>query len=251
GLEQYFPGTLELAERAEPAKLAGGAGQRLLFKGQLNAVTWWGHMYMLAHHGFGYWIYVAAPTKEEAEEGLAKELQGSDNGFFLVTERQGWREQPRKMESFATTSAALTITVPDGVFAKHAAKDQDERGELYLFAKYQKDQDNRKNADVLVLALEKQNDLKEAMRSAKKYLEDKKQEESKDYKVEVAGDGQPDLGSTSAVGNYPGRIADYKLLRGDAPVRFWMVAVVNLADNVYAIRCECNWENRQIWREDF
>jgi hypothetical protein len=252
-LEQYFEGTLELAEKAEPARLDDMPGQRLLFKGRLNSVTWWGHMYMLAHHGLGYWIYVAAPSKEEAEELFAQDLQGGEHGFFLYTQRKGWREQPPKIDSFATADGAMTVTAPEGVFVRHSAKDQDEHGELYLFAKYQKEQDNRKNAGVLVLALAKQEGLKEALQSTRQYLEHKKQEESKDYKVEAAGEaGAPlELGVAAAVGNQPGRIAEYKLLRGDAAVRFWIVAVVNDRDKVYAIRCDCNWESRQIWREDF
>jgi hypothetical protein len=252
-LEQYFEGALELAEKAEPAKLCQAQGQKLLFKGQINSVTWWGYMYMLAHHGFGYWFYVSAPSKDEAAELFAKDLQGSDFGFLLYTERKGWREQPPKTESFLTGNGALTVAVPESVFEKHPAKDQDEHGELYLFAKYQKDKDNRKNADILILALEKQGDLKEAMKSTKKYLEDKRQEESKDYKIEVSGEGgdQSDLGISASVGNRPGRIAEYKLVRGDTAARFWIVAAVNDADNVYVIRCDCNWENRQIWREDF
>ena len=90
-------------------------------------------------------------------------------------------------------------------------------------------------------------------RLLKKYLEDKKQEESKDYKLELAGDGndQTELGISGPVGNRPGRILECKLLRGDTPTRFWMLAVANDGDHVYVIRCECNWENRQIWREEF
>jgi hypothetical protein len=252
-LEQYFEGAVELAEKSEPAQLSEVPGQRLLFKGQLHAVTWWGHMYMFAHHGFGYWIYVAAPSKDEAEVLFARELKGSDYGFVFHTDRNGWREQPPKMESFATGDGALTITVPEGIFVKHPAKDQDDHGELYLFAKYQKEADNRKNADVLVLALAKEADLKDAMTSSKKYLEDKKQEESKEYKIDMAGEGgeQSELGVAAAVGNRPGRIAEFKLLRGEAAARFWLMAVVNDEDKVYVIRCDCNWENRQIWREDF
>src|SRR5206468_4103350 len=55
-LEQYYEGALELAEKAEPAQLCEVQGQRLLFKGQLNSVTRWGYLYMLAHQGFGYWL---------------------------------------------------------------------------------------------------------------------------------------------------------------------------------------------------
>ncbi len=157
------------------------------------------------------------------------------------------------METIAAGNGALTVVVPEGVFEKHSAKDQDERGELYLFARYQKEKDNRKNAGVLVLSLEKQGDLKEAMKAAKKYLEEKKQEESKDYKIEVSGEGgdQSQLGLALAVGNRPGRIGEFKLLRGDAAARFWIVAVVNDADKVVVVRCDCDWDNRQIWREDF
>jgi hypothetical protein len=252
-LENYFEGAVELEEKSEPAQLSDVPGQRLLFKGQLHAVTSWGYMYMFAHHGFGYWIYVAGPSKEEAEELFARELQGSDYGFVFHTDRNGWREQPPNRESFATGDGAMTITVPEGIFVKHPAKDQDDHGELFLFAKYQKELDNRKNADVLILALAKEADLKDAMTSSKKYLEDKKQEESKEYKIDIAGEGgeQSELGIAAAVGNQPGRIAEFKLLRGEAAARFWIVAVVNDTDKVYVIRCDCNWENRQIWREDF
>ena len=252
-LDEFFEGNLELAEKADPVKLDGVLGQRLLFKGQQSAVVWWGHMYLLTHHGIGYWLYVAAPSKAEAEDLYARELHGNEHGFLLYTERKGWREQPARVDQFASAGGALTITAPGGLFEKHPAKDQDEKGELYLFARYQKEKDNRKNADVLVLALDKQPDLKDAMKAARKYLEDKKQEESKDYKLEVTGEGadQSELGISTPVGNRPGRIAEYRLLRGDNPARFWIVAAVKEGEKTYVLRCECGWDSRQIWREEF
>ncbi len=252
-LEQYFEGGLELADKPEPANWGQTEAQRLFFKGQVHAVTWRGYMVMLAQNGFGYWLYVAASSEDEAEELLAKDLKPGAQGFFPDTERKGWRAQPPKMKSFTSENGALTVTLVDGVFEKHQAKDQDERGQLHLFARYQKEKDNRKSADVLVLTLDKQGDLKDSLQSAKKYLEDSKREESKDYQVELSSEGgeQSELGSAGAVGNRPGRIAEGKLLRGETPIRFWIVAVVNEADKVYVIRCDCNWENRQIWREDF
>ena len=253
-LEQFFEGGLELSEKPEPATLGQEPGQRLLFKGQINSVTWWGHMYMLAHHGFGYWLYVAAPSAAEADDLFAKDLKAGAYGFFLDTDRKGWREQPPKMESFATENGILTVTLTEGVFEKRQAKDQDERGELHLFAKSQKEKDNRKNDDVLILALEKQGNLKEALaKSPKNIWKTPSGRISKDYKVELKGEGgdDPELGKSEQVGNRPGRIAEGKLLRGETPIRFWIVGVVNAADKVYVIRCECNWENRQIWREEF
>src|SRR5262249_51604404 len=163
-------------------------------RGQLNSVTWWGYMYMVTHQGFGYWLCVAAPDKEDARELFASELQGSDRGFLFFTDRAGWRAQPPRMESFTSADGAVTMTAPEGVFARHPAKDQDDHAELFLFAKFQKEQDNRKNADVLILTLPQQADLKEAMTAAKKYLVDKKQEESNDYQIGSAAEGQSGQG---------------------------------------------------------
>ncbi len=252
-LEQYFDGGVELAEKPEPANWGQTEAQRLFFKGQVHAVTWRGYMVMLAHNGLGYWVYAAAPSDEEAEELLAKDLKPGAQGFFLNTERKGWREQPPKMKSFTSENGALTVTLVDGVFEKLQAKDQDERGQLHLFARYQKEKDNRKSADVLVVTLDKQGDLNDSLQNAKKYLENSKREESKDYKVALNDEGgEPsELGSAVAVGNRPGRIAEGKLLRGETPIRFWIVAVVNEVNRVYVIRCDCNWENRQICAKSF
>ncbi len=104
-LEQLFEGSLELAEKAEPARIGSDQGQKLLFKAQRNSVIWWGHMYMLAHQGIGYWLYVAAPSKQEAEDLFARDLQGPDVGFLVSTDRKGcasspprWRRSPPATE---------------------------------------------------------------------------------------------------------------------------------------------------------
>ncbi len=206
-------------------------------------------MYMLAHQGLGYWIYVAAPTKTGAETLAADVLQDNGRGFIVTTTRQGWREQPKKTQSFTSADGTLTVAAPEGVFETHTAKEQDERGVLHLFAKYQKDADNRKNADVLVLALPKQPNAQAALEEGKRYLEDKKREESKDYLI--GSTGEKFAGDPKPVGNKYGMIAEYQLMRGTTPTRFWILAVVNGADKTYVIRCDATWENRQIWRADF
>jgi hypothetical protein len=251
-LEQYFEGSVELDEKVAAATISGVEAQRLLFKGQLHAVAWWGHMYFLVRDGLGYWLYVAAPTSEEADQLFADDMQGENIGFVFTGDRSGWREQPVKMDSFRG-EGKLTLTAPQGIFEKHPSKDQDERGILYLYGRFKKEKDNRKNAEVLALTLDKKGDLKEALKEAKKYLEDRKQEESKDYKLEGAGEGTEasELGAATPVGDRPGRVAEYKLMRGDAPVRYWMVAVAVDADKTYVICCSCGWESRQIWRSDF
>ncbi len=41
------------------------------------------------------------------------------------------------------------------------------------------------------------------------------------------------------------------MLRGETPVRYWVVAVVSEKDKIYVIRCDSSWEHRQMWRDDF
>ena len=247
-LERQFQKSLEWAEKAEPvtgieAQPQGPPWQRLLFKGQLNSVVWWGYMYMTAQQGIGYWLYVAAPTKEAAEAIFTEDLVGTGRGLQLSSERRGWREQTAKIDSFATADGILTLSAPQGVFDRLPAKDADEHGVLHLFARYQKEQDNRKNADIMVLAFPKQADAKAALAEAKKYLEDKQSEESKDYSFEELGKALSEAG--------PGLLVECKVLRGGTPTRYWLVGVPSGRDNTFVIRCDATWENRQIWRADF
>ena len=253
-MEQYFEKALELAEKPEPIPGSEAQGprpawQRILFKGQLNSVVWWGHMYLLAHQGLGYWVYVAAPTQGEAETLGRDVFSDNGRGFVLTTTRQGWREQPTKMQSFTSADGTLTVAAPEGIFQAHTANEQDEHGILHLFAKYQKDANNRKNADVMVLALPKQPGGRTALEGAKKYLEDKKREESADYTINSAGEKAD--GAAQPVGNKQGMIAECQLMRGTTPARFWIVAVIDGADKTYVVRCDATWESRQIWRGGF
>jgi hypothetical protein len=248
-LESYFGESLELSEKAEVKELAGQRAQRLEFKGQLKTVTWWGECYMIAHHGIGYWFYLAAPTREEAQQEMI-DLHKDNQGLALIDERRGWREQPPKMESFKGTKLPLALSAPEGVWEKFPAEDQDERGDLFLFGRYLKEKDNRKNASVLIVLLDKQ-PLKEGMKAARTYFEEKKKEEDKDYQVVPVAEKADGTGTPGEVGDRPGRILDLKLLLREEPKRYQLLAVAEGADRLIAIRCDCTWENRQIWRQDF
>jgi hypothetical protein len=245
GLEAHFGDALELNSKPSQATLAGEDCMSIRFKGTANAVVWEGEAYMLAYHGFGYWLYVAAPTWAEAAT-LKAELE---KNFTLVTERRGWREQPPKMDSFSASAAPLSLSVPAGVWEKTNAKDEEETGELFLFGRFQREKDNRKNAALLIFSMDKKSDLSESMKEARAYIEKRKQEENMKYKLALAEEGA-DIQSEQ-VGDRPGRLLELKLQLADEPKRYYLLAVVHHGDKAFVARCDCVWEHRQIWRQDF
>ena len=236
-LEGYFGETLELAEKTDSAELAGQAAQRLEFKGQINQVFWWGECFLFTRNGIGYWFIMAAPKLEEAQQELA-ELQKDNRGLVLIDERRGWREQPPNLDSFVGEKFRVRLQAPEGVWEKHKAEDQDERGELFLFGRYLKEKDNRKNASVLILALDKKASLKESLTDARAYFDGKKKEEDKNYQTEPITEKGEEL-------------LELRLLLGNEPKRYVLLAVADGGAQHFAILCDCTWESRQIWRQDF
>lgn len=252
-LEAHFGDALELANRPAKSELAGEECQYIRFKGTFKTVTWYGECYLLAYHGFGYWFFVATSSRWGAAGDAAHmkaELE-KGKGLVLDTERKGWREQPPKMDTFHAQAAPLSIMIPSGVWTKNAAKDIEETGELFVFGRFPRDKDNRKNASILVFTSDKKSDLKESLREARAYLEKRRQEENDKYKYMVAQEGVAESGMQETVGDRLGQQVELKLLLGDEPKRFVLLAVVHHEDKAFVIYCDCAWENRQIWQQDF
>jgi hypothetical protein len=250
-LESLFGDALELAKKATKAQLGGEDCRALPFKGTLNTVTWYGECYLLTHQGFGYWLFVASSARWGQADDAAhiKDLLDNGKNFALVTERKGWREQPPKMDPFHAQNAPLSMTVPSGAWEKSPAKDVEETGELYLFGRFLREKDNRKNASILVFTADKKSDLKESLREVRSYLEKRLQEEIAQYKYLAAGEGAAT--TIEPVGDRSGAVTELKLMLNDEPRRYTLLAVVHHEDKAYVIRCECIWEHRQIWQQDF
>lgn len=249
-LENHFGETLELGEKADDQEFAGQRAQRLEFKGEVRQVVWRGECFMFPYHGIGYWVFIAAPGLEEAQQELI-EIQKDNRGVILADSRSGWRPQPPKTETFRGTKLAFSVQAPEEVWEKYPAEDIDERGDLFLFGRYLKEKDNRKNASVLVAALDAQPGLKEALKVARSYFEEKIKEEDKDNAVVPVSEKADDPGVNAEVGNRPGRLIELKVQRGTQPTRYLLVAVTQAGDRILAIRCQSTWESRQIWRQDF
>jgi hypothetical protein len=252
-LEQRFGENLELAPKAEPTEFAGMPAQKLTFKGQRGAVVSVGECIMLAHHGFAYWIFLAGPSMEDVEP-VAAELTNAETGFSLATDRKGWREQPPKMETFTSADGALRVTAPEGVWEMSTpANVEFETGTLLLLGRYLKEKDNQKNAHLQVFTLDRQADVKEAMKQARDYVEKQRKEQNAGYKLEPAPDvdSQADVGVVEDIGNRRGRVAELMMSLSGAPARYYMVAVISEPEHATVVLCDCLWKNRQFWRQEF
>jgi len=251
-LEGFFGDALELGKKAEPTKIKDLPAQKIQFKGQIKSANWLGECYMFFNNGIAYWLFIASPDWATVEH-FADELPKKN--FFVESERRGWREQPPPMESFSSKDGKINVTVPKSVWEKTPnAKDIDENGVLFLFGRYAKEKDNRKNASLLVFTFERKEDLKSAMKAARDYVDNKVKNDNENYKVAIATDvspGQTEIGVLENIGNRPGRLIDLKRLFNDEPQRYFLLTVVNEADSGYAVLSECSWDSRQIWRQDF
>jgi len=250
-LESHFGGALELGARAEPTKFNGLPAQKIQFKGQINTSNWLGECYMFFKDGIAYHLFLASPDWALVEKFAAAM---PEKHFSVQIERRAWRAQPIPMDTVASLNGKFTVTVPKEAWQRAKPKDEDENGELFVIGKYLKEKDNRKNASLFIFTIPKKDDLQEAMKAGRDYLDLKIKNDMGLFRIVHAGEvseGQPETGTDAEVGNRRGRIADLKTMIDQEAKRYYLLAVVNDADQTYVVRCECTWESRQIWRQDF
>jgi hypothetical protein len=249
-LETQFGVDMEL-DSPEGAKFGSLPARKVKFRGVRMDVKWEGEAWMIFSNGIAYYLFLAAPSRDVVDY-FADQLP--QKHFFVISSRQGWREQPWPTETFATRDNKLEVSAPKGVWEK-STPTKDEK--LLLGGKYLRQKDNKKNALMIVYALEKQDDLKAVLKEAREQLETREKDSNNMAKVVHAAEvvpGQPEAGSADRnIGEKGGRLIDLKLMIGDEKDahRYYLLAVVTETDASYAILCECSWASRQIWRQDF
>jgi len=252
-LRNLFEDSLQINAKLEPTTISGLPAWRCTFKGTLN-VVWWGECYLVAHHGFGYWVFIAAPTTEGVQHQFAEFEE--QRAITFTTDRLGWTEQPPELETFASADSAFSVKTPEKIWRANDPKTEDENGVLYLSGHFQSMQAQpvelaiAKNATLVGISLEKKTDLREAFKDMVAYLEKKKKEESKDYQFAPFKDAGIE-GELADVGTLPGCVGELRLLRGKDTMRYVLIAVFNEGQRTYGLRFECSWDNQEIWRKEF
>lgn len=254
-LERCFGKNLEVAQTPELREFAKTTAQVLEFRGEINNVFWAGEAWTFTHHGFGYWMFTAAPELAIAKAVLKDFQSGKGMGFRFADNRRGWTEQPPPLNTFASTDGTFQIRGVEGVWKKLGkATDLDEFGLLYLNGRDLQDlKNNVKGAHVLVLKLEKQaKDLQDAMQQGVDYVEATFKSINEKYAlVPTADSPENKLGTVEKLGNQIGRIAEFKVTRGDESPTYVMIGAFKTDDAIYVIQCNAVWDYHAIWRNDF
>jgi hypothetical protein len=254
-LEACFGERLEVSSEPESRTFADLPAQVLTFRGEIEGVFWTGEAYTFTNHGFGYWLFMAAPQLEVAQAILADLQQPKGMGFRLDDRRQGWTEQPPEMDQFVSIKDSLKLAAPEGQWKSFPnPQDAEANGILYLNGRDLQDlKNNVKGAHVLVLKLERPTaDLKSATDEAFKYVETKYKEVNDKYQlVPLEEKDKGKSGEVDKLGDQLGRLSELKLLRDTDPIKYVMLGVVREPEHIYVIRCESVWDYHSIWRSEF
>jgi hypothetical protein len=220
-----------------------------------------GRCCMLFRRGYAYWLMFWGP--EDYHDQLVPHWEQLQEGFTLHDDRDGWKPMPRPAETFTGRKLAYQLD-----FAKEVWKKLDDAGEAdaaaeLLLRGFEPSPDDEtgkprvvelagKAAEVRVLVLPKAADLAAAVAAVREHLHKKLGETNPGVKIEAITD--PKTGnplSASAVGAFPGQSDALRLVLAPENERYARVAVVKQPDGVLALVCECRWERRGYWEEEF
>ncbi|MFO0843321.1 MAG: hypothetical protein U0797_13140 [Gemmataceae bacterium] len=212
-----------------------------------------GQAYLLSRQGYTYWLYFWGP--EDNFDQLADRWEALRQGFKVYDEREGWKPRPPEAETFVGPSGYEVRYLKDVWKAEPNPKEADPACGLYLRG-FEGEEDERTGkrrvgetfageaAEVMVLALPKAADPRTA---ALGHLRKRHAEANPGLKVEALperGKGRPDDGLF-------GRVERVRLVLGPDDERFAVLAAAGRAEGVLAVVCECRWDRKDYWEQEF
>lgn len=220
-----------------------------------------GQCYVLTRRGYAYWFVSWGPADnyDELEERWDKLRQG----FKLYNEREGWKPTPRKTEPVVGTALPYQLHYASDTWTREPdPKAADTAADLLLrgFEPTRDDDTGKlrdialvsKSAEVRVLALPKADTLANAVQSTLDHVRKKHLETHPATKIEPVTDRKTGKPLTSIdVGELRGQVDRVKLELSHDHERYARIAVVSLPAGVLAIVCECRWERRDYWDQEF
>jgi hypothetical protein len=242
-LKKHFADTLQFTNKTESAKILGENAQMFPFRGRDKA-NFEGECFLVSKQGVGYWILVAGTDADI----LARMKERLEAEMALAVDRRGWREQAPEMDTFTALKAAFALKMPLGVWQKYEAVAEDGAGVLFLAAT-SPDGDAKKSANLLAVRLDKTADPKEAFEASRKWFTARAKAAAPEYGVALVDDHEP--AKPIDLGGMPGMVAELRLLRAGDTFRYWVLAAYPADGATYALRFECAWDRRSVWKTDF
>jgi hypothetical protein len=242
-LKKQFGDTLQYASKLEKAKILGEDALMFPFRGRAT-VEWTGECFLVSKQGVGYWILIAG-TDEDIETRIKQRLEDE---MAVAVDRRGWHEQAPEMDTFVTAKDAFAMKMPLGVWQKYDAGPEDAAGVLFLAATAP-DGDPKKSANMLAVRLDKTAGAKEAYEASRKFFMMRAKAAAAEYSVALVDDREP--AKEMALGGFAGMVAELRLVRAGETFKYWVLAGFPAGDATFAIRFECVWDRRAVWKADF
>jgi hypothetical protein len=214
-----------------------------------------------AYRGIGYWFLTWGPLEDHDQ--LASEWGTLRQSFALGDQREGWTEAKPKMIAIQGNRVPYKMEYAEGLWEKQELDGYDSHADVVLLGYDPRDREARRGdmaATVQVLALEKAKDLPEAVKIAKGALleiEKEKQAGADTYNfpgatLQVVGDKALHNADNDAdVGGFRGHIAKFEAKKSADHSKYVVLGVVRQDEAVLAVVCECAWERRDYWEQEF
>ena len=251
----------ELKPKGEQ-KLGGRPALALEFTGEdPEHVLVEGECLATAYRGFGYWFFSWGP--QDQHDNLTAEWANLRQGFALGKLREGWTEAPPKTLTITGNKLPYKLDYAENVWRKEEPDGYDRRADAVLMGYDPKDKEARRGelvAVVQVLDLDKAADLDGAVKEARDHLlemEKEKQADGDQYSfpgatMEVVTDKSlPNADNNTDVGAFRGHVTKFDVKKSAEQQKYVVLAVVRQNEDVLAVVCECAWERRDYWEQEF
>ncbi len=255
----------------DQAILGGQQGVRFEFQceDKDDHVQMHGQCVATTARGVGYWFYTWAPVDDA--DGQADEWTDLRGKFALSDQRAGWTEKPPNLLNVTGNKLPYRLEYAgydrekkkEGLWEKQDPDGYDPRADLVLLGYDPRDDEPRsgsKAATVQVLALEKAADLPAAVKEAKDALLEIEKHPTPDGGYLNPGaalnaesvKGLANADNDAAVGGFKGHLLKLEAQPSPDHSNYVLLAVVRLdGGDVLAVVCECAWEQRDFWDQEF
>jgi hypothetical protein len=246
-LRKLFGDTLQFDEKVVKTQILGGDALGFPFKGRSNLV-FEGECCLVAYQGLGYWFFFAGSEPDVA--ALVRKQLEDDSAIAILAERRNWHEDPPEVASLQSSDKAFVLQAPAGVWQKFDPLTVEEHGVLYYSGTFNRDPDPSKAANVFAVKLDRISALADAYKFGRDHLEGLAKAGANDYALQPLDESDA-TGRLLETSGPQACIGEMRLVRAGQVLRYWLVGVVNDESATYAVRFECGWDRRSVWRQEF
>jgi hypothetical protein len=250
------------AKKGEPATLGDRPAFVLEFVAtDAQEVEFSGQCYMMTEQGYGYWFFTWCPSEDR--EAVLDKWESVRQGFTLLDERTGWTPRPRETEVFTGTVVPFQLNYAKDLWRREVnAPESDGAVDLELrgFEPTVDEESGRKKvvehasraATVQVMVLPRVDKLDSAEQAVCEHILKRETPAHPQVKFEPINDkktGQPFR--SPRVGAFTGRLSKFELKLGPENSRYVVLGVVHRPGEVLAVYCDCPWDRRDFWEQEF